>query len=182
MKKPGTGVQICDLYVQIADLHSGREENEMISQETVESVKSKTDLVALIRSRGVELKKKGRNYIGLCPFHNDTEPSLSVNPAKNLWNCFGCGAGGDAVRFVEMFDKLEFPDAVRQLAGAIPGAVPADSSEAPAETYQTIGFLILPRSPCKSSDKKDCGPLVVQEGKAGSKRSSSIRRRERGCT
>ncbi|MFH1146931.1 MAG: CHC2 zinc finger domain-containing protein [Pseudomonadota bacterium] len=87
----------------------------MIEKETIESVKRNVDLVSLIQSKGISLKKNGKGYTGLCPFHNDTNPSLSVNPTKNLWQCFGCGAGGDVIRFVELFDKVEFPEAVRKL-------------------------------------------------------------------
>ncbi|MFH1147445.1 MAG: CHC2 zinc finger domain-containing protein [Pseudomonadota bacterium] len=87
----------------------------MIEKETIESVKRNVDLVSLIQSKGISLKKNGKGYTGLCPFHNDTNPSLSVNPTKRLWQCFGCGAGGDVIRFVELFDKVEFPEAVKKL-------------------------------------------------------------------
>ena len=73
----------------------------MIGKEIIESIKQGVDLVALIQSRGIALKKNGRGYAGLCPFHEDKKPSLSVNPTTNLWQCFGCGAGGDVIRFVE---------------------------------------------------------------------------------
>jgi DNA primase len=72
----------------------------MIGKETIESIKQGVDLVALIQSRGISLKKNGKGYVGLCPFHKDTKPSLSVNAQTNLWQCFGCGAGGDVIRFV----------------------------------------------------------------------------------
>jgi DNA primase len=87
----------------------------MIEKETIESIKAGVDLAALVRAKGIELKKNGKGYFGLCPFHDDTNPSLSVNPSTNLWQCFGCGAGGDVIRFVEMFDKVPFPDAVNKL-------------------------------------------------------------------
>ena len=89
----------------------------MIEKEKIEAIKQGVDLVALIESKGIPLKKNGKGYKGLCPFHNDTNPSLSVNPSTNLWNCFGCGAGGDAIRFVELYDKIDFPQAVSQLSG-----------------------------------------------------------------
>ncbi len=67
-----------------------------ISQEDINRIKSKVSIVYLVRSSGVVLKKKGRNYIGLCPFHSDKTPSLIVMPSKNLYDCFGaCGKGGD---------------------------------------------------------------------------------------
>jgi DNA primase catalytic core len=92
----------------------------MIQKETIESIKRGTDLVALIQSRGISLKKNGRGYAGLCPFHEDTKPSLSVNVETNLWQCFGCGAGGDVIRFVDLFDKVVFPQAVKKLEGERP--------------------------------------------------------------
>src|SRR6266568_531324 len=89
----------------------------MIKKERIEAVKQGVDLVALIKSRGIALKKNGKGYVGLCPFHTEETPSFSVNPKENLWQCFGCGTGGDSIRFVELFDKLPFPEAVEKLDG-----------------------------------------------------------------
>lgn len=87
----------------------------MIEEKRIEHIKTNTDLVSLIRSRGVELKKNGKGYRGKCPFHEDNDPSLSVNPEQNLWNCFGCDAGGDAIRFIELYDNVSFNKAVESL-------------------------------------------------------------------
>ncbi len=89
----------------------------MIAKEAIDAIKSGVDLVSVVRARGIELKQTGRNYLGLCPFHDDTNPSLSINPLKNLWQCFGCGAAGDVIRFVELFDGATFPEAVERLSG-----------------------------------------------------------------
>lgn len=80
----------------------------LIPEEEIEAVKRSNDLISIIESRGIKLKAKGRNYIGLCPFHKDTNPSLSVNPAADLWKCFGCDTGGDVIRFVGLFDRVDF--------------------------------------------------------------------------
>jgi len=64
----------------------------------------------------VNLKKAGANLKGLCPFHNEKTPSFVVSPAKNLCKCFGCGKGGDPVRFMMNHENLSFPDALRYLA------------------------------------------------------------------
>ncbi len=88
----------------------------MVEKEKIESIKRDIDLVALIQSKGIPLKKNGKSYKGLCPFHEDTNPSLSINPSTNLWQCFGCSAGGDVIRFVEMFDKVDFKEAVKRLS------------------------------------------------------------------
>jgi len=87
-----------------------------IDQAVIDQAK-RTDLVALVQAKGIELKKNGKGYFGLCPFHADNNPSLSVNPSKNLFQCFGCGAAGDAIRFIELFDRVEFAEAVARLSG-----------------------------------------------------------------
>ncbi|MFZ1985326.1 MAG: CHC2 zinc finger domain-containing protein, partial [Desulfatitalea sp.] len=86
-----------------------------IEQAVIDQAK-RTDLVALVQAKGIELKKNGKGYFGLCPFHADKNPSLSINPTKNLWQCFGCGAAGDAIRFVELFDQVDFKEAVKRLS------------------------------------------------------------------
>jgi len=88
----------------------------MIEKERIESIKQSVDLAALVRAKGVSLRKNGKSYFGLCPFHGDKNPSFSVNPLNNLWQCFGCGAGGDVIRFIELFDQVDFKEAVRRLS------------------------------------------------------------------
>ncbi len=88
-----------------------------IPQVTIEAIKTRTDIVSLIQSRGIALKKNGKGYMGHCPFHEDKTASLSVTPGKNLFQCFGCGAGGDVIRFVELYDRVDFKEAVKQLGG-----------------------------------------------------------------
>jgi DNA primase len=85
----------------------------MISQDEIEAIKHGVELVSFMKARGIELHQVGENYRGFCPFHEDTTPSLTVNPKENLWNCFGCGTGGDVIRFVELIDQVDFKEAVR---------------------------------------------------------------------
>lgn len=92
----------------------------MIDQEELNSIKQNVDLVSLVKSRGVTLRKNGKGYRGCCPFHEETKPSFSVNPEQNLWNCFGCNKGGDAIRFVELIDQVDFKEAVNRLSTQIP--------------------------------------------------------------
>ena len=92
----------------------------MIDQEELNSIKQNVDLVSLVKSRGVTLRKNGKGYKGCCPFHEETKPSFSVNPEQNLWNCFGCDKGGDAIRFVELIDQVDFKEAVNRLSTQIP--------------------------------------------------------------
>ncbi len=87
----------------------------MIEKEKIEHIKTTVDIKALIESKGIKLKKNGKGYFALCPFHHDKTPSLSVTPSKNEWHCFGCDKGGDVIRFVEMFDQVDFKEAVKRL-------------------------------------------------------------------
>jgi DNA primase len=90
----------------------------MIAAPELARLKHDVDLVALMQARGVALQKRGRSWQGRCPFHEDgATPSLSVSPDKGLWRCFGCGAAGDAIRFVELCDQVTFPEAVQRLGG-----------------------------------------------------------------
>lgn len=87
-----------------------------IPEDIVEQIKNKANLVEII-GRYTELKKKGKDYIGLCPFHNEKSPSFSVNAAKDIWKCFGCDKGGHSV-FSFLMDKenLTYPEALKWLA------------------------------------------------------------------
>ncbi len=90
------------------------------------------DIVDLV-SGYVSLKKTGRNHTGLCPFHAEKTPSFSVNPDKQIFHCFGCGAGGDAFKFLELQEGLNFPEAVRKLAERSGVSLPADSGTRPED-------------------------------------------------
>jgi DNA primase len=81
----------------------------------VDQVKSKVDIVSLINDY-VPLKKSGRNYQALCPFHDEKTPSFMVSPELQIYKCFGCGAGGDAINFVEEYEKIDFWEALEILA------------------------------------------------------------------
>lgn len=85
-----------------------------ISNEIINEIRNKTDIVDVV-SRYVNLTKKGKNYIGVCPFHDDHSPSMSVSPEKQIFTCFSCGATGNVFTFVSDFEKISFSDAVRLL-------------------------------------------------------------------
>ena len=87
----------------------------LFPQSFLDDLKSQTNIVSLI-SDVVPLKKMGATWKGLCPFHQERTPSFNVNGDKGFFKCFGCGAGGDAVKFVELQQKVSFPEAVRYLA------------------------------------------------------------------
>ena len=87
----------------------------MITDEDKERVRQATDLVALV-AETVELRQRGQEFWGCCPFHGEKNPSFKVNPNTGLWHCFGCGEGGDVFSYVQKRENLEFPDAIRYLA------------------------------------------------------------------
>jgi DNA primase len=87
----------------------------MFDNNTVLQVQQASDIVDVI-SEHVSLKKKGREMVGLCPFHDDHRPSMNVNSIKQIFKCFACGAGGDVFKFVQMRENLTFPQAVERLA------------------------------------------------------------------
>ena len=87
-----------------------------IPQAELDRIKRTTDLVALVRSRGIDLKKHGNgHFIGACPFHDDDEPSFIVTPGKSLFHCMGCGVAGNPIQFVEKFDGVSFRHAFELL-------------------------------------------------------------------
>ncbi len=87
----------------------------MIPQDTIQQIIQAADVVEVI-SDFVSLKKRGASMIACCPFHNEKTPSFNVSPAKQIYKCFGCGKGGDAVRFIMDLEGLSYPDALRWLA------------------------------------------------------------------
>ena len=84
-------------------------------EEIVEEVRQRTDIVDLIGSY-VRLQKKGSSYMGLCPFHNEKSPSFSVSAGRQIFHCFGCGAGGNAFTFVMEYENYTFVEALKYLA------------------------------------------------------------------
>ena len=85
-----------------------------ISNEVINEIRNKTDIVDVV-SRYVNLTKRGKNYIGVCPFHDDHSPSMSVSPEKQIFTCFSCGATGNVFTFVSDFEKISFIEAVKLL-------------------------------------------------------------------
>ncbi len=81
----------------------------------IEEIRSRNDIVDVI-SGYVRLKKKGSNYFGLCPFHNEKSPSFSVSQGKQMYYCFGCGAGGNVFTFLMEYENFSFGEAVEALA------------------------------------------------------------------
>ena len=87
----------------------------MIKKESIENLKNHLDVVDVI-SQFLELKKTGANFKACCPFHGETTPSFVVSPAKQIYHCFGCGVGGDSIKFVMEYEKLSYPETLEKLA------------------------------------------------------------------
>ena len=97
-----------------------------------ERVKQQADIVRVI-GEYVRLKKSGQNFTGLCPFHQEKTPSFAVHPVKQIYHCFGCGAGGDVFKFVMEMDKCAFPEAVRAVAEKCGIPLPKPRERSPEE-------------------------------------------------
>ncbi|MGH7924832.1 MAG: CHC2 zinc finger domain-containing protein, partial [Candidatus Binatus sp.] len=82
----------------------------------IEEVRTRADIIEIVGAH-VRLRRAGRNFVGLCPFHNEKTPSFSVNAERGFFHCFGCGAGGTVFNFIMKMEGLTFPEAVRQVAG-----------------------------------------------------------------
>lgn len=87
----------------------------MIRQSSIEELKARLDIIDVVGSY-VELKKAGANFKARCPFHEEKTASFVVSPAKQIYHCFGCGAGGDSINFVKELEKLSYPEAIEKLA------------------------------------------------------------------
>lgn len=86
-----------------------------IPEDKIEEIRIAVDIVDYI-NQFVPLRKVGKNYVGLCPFHTEKTPSFTVSPDKQLYHCFGCGAGGNVFNFVMQYEKVSFFEAVKKIA------------------------------------------------------------------
>jgi len=123
-----------------------------IPESEIDRIKRQTDLVALVRSRGIELHKHGsKDFAGKCPFHQDDAPSFIVSPDKGLYHCMGCGAAGNAIQFVGKFDGVSFRHAFELLnAGAVAFSPPSPSGE--CVKLSTVPRLELPFDPAATDE------------------------------
>lgn len=114
-----------------------------IPDEKVQEVRDRVDIVDLI-GRYVELRRQGRNFKGLCPFHNERSPSFNVNPARKGYKCFGCGVSGDAIRFVMEVEGKSFPETVAKLADMYGVHLPANAARrGPDRTAKDDAYAVM---------------------------------------
>ena len=100
------------------------------SEHFIQQVQQATDIVDLV-SKYVALKQRGREFVGLCPFHDDSKPSMTVVPAKQIFHCFACGTGGGVFKWMQLYEKLSFPEAIKELAQRANIPLPQDYNSAP---------------------------------------------------
>lgn len=111
-------------------------------EEVIEEVRTRNDIVDIV-SQYVNLKKKGANYFGLCPFHNEKSPSFSVSPSKQMYYCFGCGAGGNVISFVMEYENYTFVEAVKMLADRVGIALPEMEYSKEAKAQASLKNTLL---------------------------------------
>src|SRR5204863_6848233 len=111
----------------------------LFPQQFIDDLRLQANIVQVVQEY-VPLKRVGNTYKGLCPFHSEKTPSFHVNPEKGFFHCFGCGVGGDVFKFLEMHEKLAFPDAVRVLAQRVGLSLPDVTDESSAEERQDVRF------------------------------------------
>ena len=107
---------------------------------------ARVDIVELIDGY-VPLTKQGAEYVACCPFHSEASPSFKVNRAKQIYHCFGCGANGDAIKFLQEHQGLSFIEAVKQLGGDLPASAHAAPVPAPAKAVQRSPWVAMPCVP-----------------------------------
>ncbi len=115
----------------------------LIPQSFIDDLLNRSDIVEVVGSR-IQLKKTGKNYSALCPFHKEKTPSFSVSPDKQFYYCFGCGAGGNALGFVMDHDQLDFPQAVEELAKRAGMEVPREDSGRKHKPRQPVDSPLYP--------------------------------------
>ena len=102
----------------------------MYSSDLIESVLRSADIVAVVSSY-INVEKHGRSHLAVCPFHDDSNPSLNISQEKQIFKCFACGAGGNAITFVQRFERISYPEAVRKVAEIAGFSDPRLAEEAP---------------------------------------------------
>jgi DNA primase len=113
-----------------------------IPPEKIDEIRSAADIVDVIGA-SVKLRKRGKNYLGLCPFHTEKTPSFNVSQERQMYHCFGCGVGGNVITFVMEFEKLSFVEAVRSLADRLGIALPVTASDQDAASEQEQLYQLM---------------------------------------
>ena len=108
------------------------------TEQELDNLKTSIDLVALVQSKGIKLEKHGKDLKGLCPFHQDNNPSMIITPAKRLFHCPACGAGGDVIAFIQKYEGVSFRHAVELLKGGDPSILFQSDSKTKVATVRKL--------------------------------------------
>ena len=160
----------------------------LISAESLERVKQAADIVEVI-SAHTDLRRQGARWVGLCPFHEERTPSFSVEPQEKLYHCFGCGVGGDVIKFVEEKEGLGFAEAVELLAdrygvelrARAGGPAGGGAAAAAAAARRAAGphRRLLRRATSGSREEAAQGARLPGRARAGRGGAAGVRRRLR---
>lgn len=134
------------------------------SDELIEDIRMKNDILDVV-SGYVKLQKKGSSYFGLCPFHNEKSPSFSVTPSKQMYYCFGCGAGGNVYTFVMQYENYDFVEAVKMLAERAGVELPEENNDAENKRASDLRKTLLEIN--KKAAYFYCYKLRQPDGKTG---------------
>ena len=139
-----------------------------IPQDIIERVRDSADIVDVV-SQYVELKQRGANYFGLCPFHSEKTPSFSVAPAKQIYHCFGCNSGGNVFSFIMEYQKIPFPEAIKILADRYNIPIEFEKGDGSSELFSVLYDLHeiavkLYQENLYSPDGKDALNYLTQRG------------------
>ena len=108
-----------------------------IPQTTIDTVRDTSDILDVI-SQFVDLKQRGANYFGLCPFHSEKTASFSVAPSKQIYHCFGCNSGGNVFSFIMDYQKISFPEAVKFVADRYNIKIELEKDNSQSETFSAL--------------------------------------------
>ena len=139
--------------------------NRSLKEGEVDELKTRADIYSIVSSY-VNLKRTGKNFVGLCPFHKEKTPSFTVDPIKQFYHCFGCGEGGDVISFIMKIENMQFLEAVEFLAKICQNEGIKFTKEALEEVFTiTEGDLRRALNLLQSAStlKKDLTPEVVRE-------------------
>src|SRR5512143_592998 len=134
----------------------------LYSDSVLDEVRNAVNIVSLV-SEYVALKKRGKNHVARCPFHNEKTPSFNVSEEKQIFMCFGCGLGGDVFKFAMQMEHLSFPEAVRFIAEKYGVALPEPT--VPATASDAIGTDLLLRAMSEAAGFYHRQLLTTDEGR-----------------
>lgn len=130
----------------------------------IQQVLQATSIIEVVGNY-VALKPRGKEHVGVCPFHDDSRPSMNVNPGKQIFKCFACGAGGDVIKFMMLREKMSFPEAVKFLADRAGIALPERNMDGPSEDFSRTDLEAVNRWAARTFRKWHDDAVVGQRAR-----------------